>query len=84
VTLLAYLTGTGDPPPDWQIVRQSLTVPLDARLPRPVAIDVDLSGVSTDMVLFLAHVESAADDRPRRLPSIARPQTLTELVRSWP
>jgi len=82
--LLAHVVGTGGPPTDWTVVRRQLTVPLDARLPRAVAIDVDLSDVSAGYVLFLAHVESDADDRPRRPPSVRRPRTLTELVRSWP
>jgi hypothetical protein len=83
--ILAYLTGTGDPPADWRVLRQQLTVPLDARLPRAVAIDVDLSGQTPDdTVLFLAYVDSAADDQPRRPPSIESPKTLTDLIRSWP
>jgi len=82
--ILAYLRGTGDPPPNWMIARQQLTVPLEARLPRAASIDVDLSDVTSEHVLFLAHVESAADDQPRRPPSIRLPQTVTELVRSWP
>lgn len=62
-----------------------LPVSLDARMPRAVSVDVDLSGVAANhRVLFLAVVGSAVD--PCTTPPVALPAaaTVTDLVRRWP
>jgi hypothetical protein len=65
--------------------RIPLPVPLDARMPRAVPIDVDLSVVPDgESVLFLAITGSTADPcsvPPAGLPATPRP---ADLVRRWP
>jgi hypothetical protein len=60
-----------------------LPVPLDARLPRAVSIDVDLSGVPAfHRVLLVAVTGSSVD--PLLQPPAGAPATVTDLVRAWP
>jgi hypothetical protein len=65
----------------------SLPVPLDARLPRAVPIDVNLSSPTVPanhFVLFLAVAGSSIDpcgEAPVGLPAVPRP---ADLVRGWP
>ena len=67
----------------------TLSVPLDARLPRAVTVDVDLSAVPDNHhVLFLAIVGSTADDA-RTMPTTSAiatvpPVTVSQLVQCWP
>jgi hypothetical protein len=79
-------------PAGWQVGgpapgRNALPVALDARLPRAVPIDVDLTGVPTNhRVLFLAIAGSvpdqcAASTIPDPLPATA---TVQDLARAWP
>ncbi|MGZ8456363.1 MAG: hypothetical protein ACXWZ4_07165 [Gemmatirosa sp.] len=60
-----------------------LGVALDARLPRAVPIEVDVSTVASGHhVLFLAIVGSSAD--PFTTPPVGAPTTVSALVRAWP
>lgn len=60
-----------------------LGVALDARIPRAVSIDVDLSTVPTGhRVLFLAIVGSSVD--PLTTPPAGAPATVADLARAWP
>jgi hypothetical protein len=84
----AVAGGNPAAPPGWQIGgahRNPLTVPLAARLPRAVPIDVDLSGVSQfHRVLLLAIAGSTGDQcttDPVALPGGA---TVSDLVQRWP
>jgi hypothetical protein len=62
---------------------QRLPVSLDARLPRAVPIDVDLSGVTAGhRVLFLAISGSSLDAAV--VPPVGAPATVRDLVRAWP
>jgi hypothetical protein len=82
--IVAHLTHGGPAPAGWQVERRVLPVPLDARLPRAVAIDVDLSGCAPGrFVLLLAYVESTADDQPRAAPAAGTARSVTDLVRNW-
>jgi hypothetical protein len=61
-----------------------LPVPLDARIPRAIPIDVDLSGVPVGhRVLFVAFVGSIGVDPFTVAPSGATP-TVADLVQRWP
>jgi hypothetical protein len=64
----------------------ALRVPVDARMPRAVPIDVDLSGVTTTpnghRVLLLAVVGSTRD--PLTTPPTGAPATVVDLVKAWP
>jgi hypothetical protein len=68
----------------------TLSVPVDARLPRAITFDVDLSAVPDNHhVLFLAVVGSTADDMPPLVPTTSGvatvpPVTVTQLVQCWP
>ena len=62
---------------------QTLHTPLDARLPRAVSVDVDLSGVTSGhRVLVVALVGSLADDPVT--PPVGAPATIADLVQAWP
>jgi hypothetical protein len=65
--------------------RIPLPVGVDARMPRAVPIDVDLSDITTGhSVLFLAIVGSTVDpcsEAPVGLPATPRP---ADLARGWP
>ncbi len=97
--LVAFLAGVraagiGGVPPalagGWNVVTtaggaamQTLHTPLDARLPRAVSVDVDLSGVTSGhRVLVLALVGSLADD-PVTAP-VGAPVSVADLVQAWP
>jgi len=71
----------GGPPPG----RNALTVPLDARLPRAVPIDVDLSAVPRfHRVLLLGVGGSAADPCGTAPVGLPANPTVTDLVQRWP
>ncbi|MDF1503865.1 hypothetical protein, partial [Roseisolibacter sp. H3M3-2] len=56
---------------------------LDARMPRAVSVDVDLSGVTAgNRVLFLAVAGSSVD--PCGAAPVGAPTTAAQLVRAWP
>ena len=56
---------------------------LDARLPRAVSLDLDLSGVTAGhRVMLLALVGSFADDPVA--PPAGAPANVADLVRAWP
>ena len=88
------LAGVGAPAPaspaGWNVATtaggsamRTLPVMLDARLPRAVSIDVDLSTVTNGQrVLLLALVGSGADD-PVTAPAGA-PANVADLVQAWP
>jgi hypothetical protein len=89
----AIAAGTGTPPTsptgwtaasnDAGVILRTLTTEVDARLPRAVSIDVDLSTVKSGRhVMFLALVGSDVDD-PFTPPLVA-PKDLSEFVRLWP
>jgi hypothetical protein len=62
---------------------QTLPTLLDARQPRAVSVDVDLSGVTSGhRVIVLALVGSLADDLVP--PPAPLPATVSDLVRAWP
>jgi hypothetical protein len=62
---------------------RTLTTALDARLPRAVSIDIDLSAVPNGhRVLLLALVGSGADDPVT--PPVGAPANVADLVRAWP
>jgi hypothetical protein len=79
-------------PPGWTLQTGAagaslhlLPVTLDARLPRAVSIDVDLSGVPANhFVLFLAIAGSSVD--PCTAPPVGLPAgaTVSDLARRWP
>jgi hypothetical protein len=89
-----HVAGVGGVPPalagGWNLVTtlggsamQTLHTPLDARLPRAVSVDVDLSGVTSGhRVLVVALVGSLADD-PVTAP-VGAPATIADLVQAWP
>jgi hypothetical protein len=98
-TLPAFLAGVlaagvGGAPPatpaGWNVATaangsamRALLKPLDARLPRAVSIDVDLTAVPQGhRVLLLALVGSTADDPI--LPPTGAPVTVADLVQAWP
>lgn len=66
----------------------SLGVPLDARIPRAMSFDVDLSGVDANhFVVFIAVAWSDGDlltQAPVGLPVAPAVPTLLDLVRGWP
>ena len=68
----------------------TLPLPLDARLPRAITFDVNLSAVPDNHhVLLLAVVGSTADDMPPLVPTTSGvatvpPVTVTQLVQCWP
>jgi hypothetical protein len=90
------------PPPGWNLVTglggvpvNTLSVPLDARMPRAVSLPVDLRTVAVpanDRVLFLAIAGSgtAGVANPLTDPCTAAPvglpaaATVVDLVRRWP
>lgn len=80
----------GAPPAGWTLAPHPtggavhpLPVGLDARMPRSVPIDVDLSAVPNDhRVLFVALVGSSVD--PPTSAVAGAPTTATDLVRAWP
>ncbi len=90
----------GPTPTGWTVARlpdgsarHPLTVPLDARSPRAISIDVDLTppalpAVAPVAVVFLALVGSFDDDvePPNNpiLPIAPLPVTVDQLVRQWP
>ena len=90
----------GPTPAGWTVARlpdgsarHPLTVPLDARTPRAISIDVDLTApalpaVAPVAVVFLALVGSFHDDvdPPNNpiLPIAPLPITVDQLVRQWP
>lgn len=90
----------GPTPAGWTVARlpdgsarHPLTVPLDARTPRAISIDVDLTppalpAVAPVAVVFLALVGSFNDDvePPNNpiLPIAPLPVTVDQLVRQWP
>ena len=90
----------GPTPAGWTVARlpdgsarHPLTVPLDARTPRAISIDVDLTApalpaVAPVAVVFLALVGSFHDDvdPPNNpiLPIAPLPVTVDQLVRQWP
>lgn len=92
--LAATLAGGGvaAAPGLWQLETGSAATPLhrlpttlDARLPRAVSVDVDLSGVdNSDFVLFLAIGGSTLD--PCTTPAVGLPAnpTVRDLARCWP
>ena len=97
--LVAFLAGVraagiGGVPPalagGWNVITtaggsamQTLRTPLDARLPRAVSVDVDLSGVTSGhRVLVLALVGSLADDAVTA--PVGAPATVADLVQAWP
>ena len=97
--VLTFLTGgaLGAAPAGWNVATtgiggamQQLTVPVDARLPRGVSIDVDLSAPAIGPhVLFVAYVGSSVDDVPMAQPSMSTtanvpPATISDLVTCWP
>ena len=60
-----------------------LGVPVDARIPRAVSIDVDLTAVPVNhRVLFVAVTGSGAD--ALTAPVTGNPATISDLVRAWP
>jgi hypothetical protein len=83
-------------PAGWNVAAQpggrvmwTLTKPLDARLPRSIPIDVDLTGVPEGQrVMLLAMVGSTADDpvtAPVNIPPGNNPPAnVGEFVRAWP
>lgn len=99
VDVITYCSsgGVGAVPPGWNVVpsgvgavMQGLTVPIDARMPRGVSIDVDLSAPTVGPnVLFVAFVGSIMDDSPPLQPSMSTtanvpPTSITEMVTCWP
>ena len=65
--------------------RHSLPVTLDARLPRAVSIDVDLTAVPAgNRVLFLAIAGSAADRCSAAAVGLPANPTAADLTRCWP
>lgn len=64
------------------IARATLPAPLDARMPRAVTFDVDLTAERGRAVLFLALVGSDLDD-PGLAPA-GVPATVRDLVLGWP
>ncbi|MFC7496388.1 MULTISPECIES: hypothetical protein [unclassified Nocardioides] len=65
--------------------RHSLPVALDARLPRAVSIDVNLSTVPTgNRVLFLAIAGSSADRCSAAAVGLPANPTVSDLARCWP
>jgi hypothetical protein len=87
--LAAPLTTPPPGPAGWNVATagngaalRTLLTTLDARLPRAVSIDVDLSGVTSGhRLMFLALVGSTVDD------DIVAPagvvNSLSDLVRGW-
>lgn len=98
--VIAYLRGVASgvssstpPPAGWNVVRtpigdvmHQLDVSLDARLPRGVSIDVDLSPArltpTTNHVLFLAFVNNLGETTLAD-PAVAAPANLVDMVTSW-
>lgn len=83
----SLLTGAPAPTPaGWKLAGAALNtlpVALDARLPRAVSVDVDLSGVKAGhRVLFVAIVGSSADQLTT-VP-VGAPVTVTDMVKAWP
>jgi hypothetical protein len=62
-----------------------LPVALDARLPRAVSVDVDLTAVPTgNRVLLLAIAGSSADRCTAAAVGLPATPTVSDLVRCWP
>ncbi len=97
-TVVAYATTVASglpqaPPTGWTLASpgggaalNALPVELDARLPRAVPIDVDLTGVPVNhRVLFLAIGGSSVDPcTAPAAPSLPANPTVVDLVQSWP
>ncbi len=84
----AVAGGNPAPPAGWQVGgarRNPLSVPLQARMPRAVPIDVDLTGLARfTRVLLLAIAGSSVDECSAAPVAMPAGATVSDLVQRWP
>jgi hypothetical protein len=83
-------TAPAAPPAGWTLAAAGgggachrLRVPLDARIPRAVPIDLDLSAVPAGAAVLLLAVVGSGTDADRPAP-VGAPAGVGDLVRAWP